>query len=351
MLEKHVARVVPRALQGRAARRDRGSRATATGASCKAVINGAFTVPGDGAIDFAGRARRCCTTTATTAGWSSRPSRTRRSRRATPTPRRATGTCAGSSTRWHGKAAQHEPARQGARARAATIVDVTPRRAGWTLRRLPRASPRARASASTLALPGREVCIVVLAGRVDVAAAGGAWTRPRRPRQRVRRPRRRAAVYLPDGASVDGRPRAPPPRSAWARAPGGGKLPPRADRPGHDEAQRARQGQQHALRLRHPAGGRAAPSTCWWSRCARRRATRRRYPPHKHDTDALPAETQLEETYYHRLDPPQGFAFQRVYTDDRSLDESLRRRGPRRGDGAARLPPGRRAARLRARTT
>ena len=42
------------------------------------------------------------------------------------------------------------------------------------------------------------------------------------------------------------------------------------------------------------------------------------YPPHKHDTDAAAGETKLEETYYHRLDPPQGFAFQRVYTDDRS---------------------------------
>ncbi|MCB2029018.1 MAG: 5-deoxy-glucuronate isomerase, partial [Rhodoferax sp.] len=30
----------------------------------------------------------------------------------------------------------------------------------------------------------------------------------------------------------------------------------------------------------------------------------------------------LEETYYHRLKPPQGFAFQRVYTDDRSIDEA-----------------------------
>ena len=47
------------------------------------------------------------------------------------------------------------------------------------------------------------------------------------------------------------------------------------------------------------------------------------YPPHKHDRDALPAESLLEETYYHRLNPPQGFAFQRVYTDDRSLDEAL----------------------------
>jgi len=47
------------------------------------------------------------------------------------------------------------------------------------------------------------------------------------------------------------------------------------------------------------------------------------YPPHKHDVDNLPQESLLEETYYHRLQPAQGFAFQRVYTDDRSLDESL----------------------------
>jgi len=47
------------------------------------------------------------------------------------------------------------------------------------------------------------------------------------------------------------------------------------------------------------------------------------YPPHKHDTDAAPTETQLEETYYHKIDPPQGFVFQRVYNDDRSLDETM----------------------------
>jgi 5-deoxy-D-glucuronate isomerase len=47
------------------------------------------------------------------------------------------------------------------------------------------------------------------------------------------------------------------------------------------------------------------------------------YPPHKHDRDALPNESLLEETYYHRLNPPSGFALQRVYTDDRSLDETL----------------------------
>lgn len=47
------------------------------------------------------------------------------------------------------------------------------------------------------------------------------------------------------------------------------------------------------------------------------------YPPHKHDSQTPDKETLLEETYYHRLNPPQGFAFQRVYTDDRSLDETI----------------------------
>ncbi len=47
------------------------------------------------------------------------------------------------------------------------------------------------------------------------------------------------------------------------------------------------------------------------------------YPPHKHDTDDPPRETYLEETYYHRIKRGSGFALQRVYTDDRSLDETM----------------------------
>ena len=47
------------------------------------------------------------------------------------------------------------------------------------------------------------------------------------------------------------------------------------------------------------------------------------YPPHKHDSDNVPQESSLEETYYHRLNPEQGFAYQRVYTDDRSIDEAM----------------------------
>lgn len=47
------------------------------------------------------------------------------------------------------------------------------------------------------------------------------------------------------------------------------------------------------------------------------------YPPHKHDADNLPHEAFLEESYYHRINPAQGFGFHRVYTDDRSLDETM----------------------------
>jgi 5-deoxy-glucuronate isomerase len=47
------------------------------------------------------------------------------------------------------------------------------------------------------------------------------------------------------------------------------------------------------------------------------------YPPHKHDIDDPPKETYLEETYYHRMARPEGFAVQLVYTDDLSLDEAI----------------------------
>ena len=47
------------------------------------------------------------------------------------------------------------------------------------------------------------------------------------------------------------------------------------------------------------------------------------YPSHRHDEDDFPRMTYLEETYYHRLNPATGFAFQRVYTEDGSLDESM----------------------------
>lgn len=47
------------------------------------------------------------------------------------------------------------------------------------------------------------------------------------------------------------------------------------------------------------------------------------YPSHRHDEDDFPNMTYLEETYYHRLNPGQGFGIQRVYTEDGELDETM----------------------------
>lgn len=51
------------------------------------------------------------------------------------------------------------------------------------------------------------------------------------------------------------------------------------------------------------------------------------YPAHKHDKRKVDSESgklleaDLEEIYFYKIDKPQGFALQKVYTDDRSLDE------------------------------
>lgn len=58
------------------------------------------------------------------------------------------------------------------------------------------------------------------------------------------------------------------------------------------------------------------------------------YPPHRHDEDDYPNMTYLEETYYHRLNPKNGYGLQRVFTEDGSLDESIAM-----GDGDVVLVP------------
>lgn len=52
------------------------------------------------------------------------------------------------------------------------------------------------------------------------------------------------------------------------------------------------------------------------------------YPPHKHDRHVVDSggnvlEADLEEVYYYKISRPQGFAVQRVYTDDRSIDSVM----------------------------
>ncbi|HEX6879054.1 MAG TPA: 5-deoxy-glucuronate isomerase, partial [Terriglobales bacterium] len=45
------------------------------------------------------------------------------------------------------------------------------------------------------------------------------------------------------------------------------------------------------------------------------------YPPHKHEVHNPPAEVDLDEIYYYRLQHPSGYAMQRLYASDGSRDE------------------------------
>ena len=47
------------------------------------------------------------------------------------------------------------------------------------------------------------------------------------------------------------------------------------------------------------------------------------YPPHKHDVHNPPGEVDLDETYYYRIDKPEGYGLQRLYDDAKSYDQTL----------------------------
>ena len=46
------------------------------------------------------------------------------------------------------------------------------------------------------------------------------------------------------------------------------------------------------------------------------------YPPHRHEVHNPPEESCQEEVYLFKIDPDQGFGFQRIYTEDREIDET-----------------------------
>ena len=199
------------------------------------------------------------------------------------------------------------------------IVEVTPRLAGWRYVGFS-AHRLAPGEAMTVDRADHEICIVVLGGIVTVGQHGTTW-REIGERSDVFDDRAPYAVYLPDGAGVAVKAHSAA-QIAVASAPGRGTADARLIEPA--QMKRSARGSglnerfvcdilpqtEPALHLlvvevRTPSGHSSS------------------YPPHKHDTDNLPEESSLEETYYHRLHPAQGFAFQRVYTDDRALDESL----------------------------
>ncbi|MFZ5825879.1 MAG: 5-deoxy-glucuronate isomerase [Bacillota bacterium] len=48
------------------------------------------------------------------------------------------------------------------------------------------------------------------------------------------------------------------------------------------------------------------------------------YPPHKHDVENLPVESEMQEIYLFKIQPQQGFAVQVIYTADGEIDQAYR---------------------------
>ena len=207
-----------------------------------------------------------------------------------------------------------------AAAQGREIVSVTPQRAGWSHVGF-RAIRLLVNEVESLSTAERELCIVVLTGSVDVTAAGQTCS-GLGVRDSVFDPVAPAAVYVPADTAVTIRALR---RSeiALCFAPADGQRHPlRAIDPA--TMRRSVRGKGSNTRhicdiLPHDDPGAAHLLVVEVVTPAGHASS---YPPHKHDSETPPHETQLEETYYHRLQPPQGFAFQRVYTDDRSIDEA-----------------------------
>ncbi len=199
------------------------------------------------------------------------------------------------------------------------IVEVTPRSAGW---RYVGFSAHRLSDGESMGIerPHEELCIVVLSGVVTLKRRSERWTRIGQRRD-VFDDAAPFALYVPEGSGIVVEAHAAA-EIGVASAPAGAGGAARLIEP----AQMKRSTRGSGANERHVCDilPQTEPATHLLVVEVRTPSGHSSsYPPHKHDTDDLPQESSLEETYYHRLKPAQGFAFQRVYTDDRSLDESL----------------------------
>jgi 5-deoxy-glucuronate isomerase len=208
---------------------------------------------------------------------------------------------------------RHAPDRDG------LLVSITPETAGWSyvgfeVFRL------ARGAAISRPTEGREACVVVLSGRADIACGEHEWRGVGSRETVFGGPPE--AVYVPPGSTleVSGASDACEVALCWAPAKNGAvpaRIPASDIHPFKRGSGRTERTIYNILMEDRPAESLLVtevftPGGNWSS-----------YPPHKHDTDNLPSESYLEETYYHRTARAGGFALQMVYTDDRSLNEAL----------------------------
>ena len=160
-----------------------------------------------------------------------------------------------------------------------------------------------------------EVCLVPLGGRCVVEAEGETWEIGGRTSPFDGKP---WGLYLPRESSLVVRAETPL-ELAVCSAQADRHFPARLIRP-DDVAVEVRGAGNAARQINHivkpdfPADRLLVvevftPSGNWSS-----------FPPHKHDVSNLPAEADLEEIYYYRVHPSDGFGLQRLYTMDGAVD-------------------------------
>lgn len=198
-------------------------------------------------------------------------------------------------------------------------TEVTPSEAGWTFLEFA-VHALAAGRAWRRASEDRELCLVFQAGDATVALEGP------EAREWTFEGRRNVfsgmahAVYVPPGYRVRIEP-ATDVVVALGSAPAEGRLPPRLIRPDDVDVE-IRGGHNVTRQISHILDPGDAehllcvevytPSGNWSS-----------YPPHRHDVQDPPDEVDLEEIYQYRIDPPDGWMLQRLFNDDRTLDERL----------------------------
>jgi 5-deoxy-glucuronate isomerase len=202
---------------------------------------------------------------------------------------------------------------------AGCVLDITPQSAGWQRVGF-RVNQLAAGDVARGGESGREACVVVLTGTADIGVDTEVFERIG-GRSTVFEDASPGAVYVPAGLQFTVTARTAV-ELAVCTAPGEPGRAPRAIGPGDMPRQVRGQGTNTRYVRNILPEDRSADSLIvvevitpggHWSS----------YPPHKHDTATPGGETALEETYYHRINPSQGFAFQRVYTEDRDLDETM----------------------------
>ena len=205
-------------------------------------------------------------------------------------------------------------------AKHAPIHDVTPQSAGWAyvgfgMHDIP--------IGSALAVDGsdNEICLVLLSGAARIIAGDlDTGILPGRPS--VFADTAPPAVYVPMGIGwkVEA---ASAVELAICRAPGiTGKHPPRQIA-AQDMPVETRGSGSNTRHVRNILPQTAAADSLLVVEVVTPAGNWSSYPPHKHDTDNPPQESRLEETYYHRINPAQGYVLQRVYDDSRELDETM----------------------------